>query len=130
MPRRDCRPRGLASDAVAHDDDQPGSPTAAFHAMALAAVERELAALEASDRAGRLPPGQRRSANSISSVFTLRLDHDERVALEARAAALDVKPSALARSLIRRGLMRSEITIDEALDRIEAAVAELRARCR
>ena len=69
------------------------------------AVERQLAAYAEEDRqlSDRLSARARRRAGS-SVVYSLRLDPDELAALERRAAVLGLKPSVLARNLVRMGL--------------------------
>jgi hypothetical protein len=98
-----------------------------FTQWAVAQVERELAEAAERERAGRLAPGEGRNGNSVSTVFSVRLDRRERAALEARAEACGVKPSVLARNYIRVGLTRPEMDALDALDRIDAAVAQIRA---
>jgi hypothetical protein len=61
-------------------------------------------------------------------VFSIRLDPAEFAALEARAASKHLRPSVLARNLIRVGLARSNgDAVARAVDQIEGAVEELRA---
>ncbi len=99
-------------------------------AFAIAEVQRELEALTAADTAvaASLPSRSRRGAGGSSIVFTLRLDPDELTALETRAAALGIKPTVLARNLIRAGLTGvHNAGVAEALDRLEMAVDNLRA---
>lgn len=73
---------------------------------------------------------QRGSRTSV--VFALRLDPDELTALELRAKEIGVRPSVLARNLIRVGLrQRGDASGRDrcvgALDRLESAAADLRA---
>ena len=68
-------------------------------------VQRELDELEEVDAAVAAGLAERRRARANPSVvFSLRLDPGEVSALERRAAALGLKPSVLARNLVRRGL--------------------------
>jgi hypothetical protein len=70
----------------------------------IAAVEREIAEMEALDAAVAAGLSQRRVRAQASVVYSLRLDAGEVTALERRAASLGMKPTVLARSLLRRGL--------------------------
>jgi hypothetical protein len=57
----------------------------------------------------------------------VRLGNGELEALERRAAALGLKPSVLARNLIRIGLERDyDDALAGAVERVDAAMAELR----
>ena len=96
--------------------------------MIVAHVEREIAEWEAKERAGTLPVRSGRRRSGPSTVFSVRLDPDEVDALANRAAARGLAPSVLARNLIRMGLQRASDTeaLSEGLDRVEAAVADLR----
>ena len=95
----------------------------------IAAVHRELAELDAVNSAvsdGLRMRSQRAAGPSV--VFSIRLDRGELMALERRAYIADIKPTVLARNLIRVGLTKSagsEVT--EAVERLAAAVEELRA---
>jgi hypothetical protein len=61
-------------------------------------------------------------------VYSIRLDPFEVEALERRSAATGVRPTVLARNLIRIGLSPSQSdALSRVLGRIEQAVAELRA---
>lgn len=93
----------------------------------IAQVQREDAEFDERARAGSLTPEEGARRHGVSSVFSLRLGNRERAALEARAKAAEVPPSVLARNYIRMGLTRPEVDASEALDRIEEAVAQLRA---
>jgi hypothetical protein len=101
----------------------------AVSAMLVAQVERELAELQARDRAGVLAPSAGRRGTGASTVFSVRLDPDELTALENRAAARGIPTSTLARNLIRVGLKFAYDTdhLGTAVHRVEEAVAELRA---
>jgi hypothetical protein len=58
----------------------------------------------------------------------VRLDPDEVRALENRAAVVGIRPTVLARNLIRTGLAAAHgSNLASAVDRLEAAVSELRA---
>src|SRR4051795_5157411 len=102
-------------------------------AEAIAEVERELAELDAAAAAveADLEQRRRRRSGKVTASFSIRLDTGELAALERRAAAVGLPPSALARNLIRMGLSgvadaeqgRAAV---EAIDRLENAVAELR----
>lgn len=98
-------------------------------AARIAQVYAELEAMEAAKAAGseKLPARSRRGA-APSVVFAVRLDPDELEALELRAKASGMKPSVLARNLIRCGLTGvPDKGVAEALDRLETAVDNLRA---
>lgn len=97
-------------------------------AEAIAAVQRELAALtetaQLTPRTGRAD----RAGSAASAVFTLRLDREELAALERRARARGIKPSVLARNFIRAGLSAGgRDPLAPVVERLEDAVAELRA---
>jgi hypothetical protein len=98
----------------------------------IAAVEREIAELEAaddvtSDLEQRARRGNGGSAGS-SVVFSMRLDPGELAALHKRAAVLRVKPSVLARNLVRAGLQTSrDRAVSEAVGRADLAIQDLRA---
>lgn len=96
---------------------------------AIAAVHRELAEMEAADEAVAADLGMRGArARSGSMVYSLRLDPGEVEAIERRAAMHGLKPTVFARNLIRVGLApRESGDLLDALDRIAAAVQELRA---
>jgi hypothetical protein len=99
-------------------------------ARMISQVMKELEELEASAAvAAALPPSRRRSAGGPSAVFTLRLARDELNALEVRARAFGIKPSVLARNLIRVGLTASpsDRGVSAVLDKLETAMDELRA---
>jgi hypothetical protein len=76
--------------------------------LAIAAVRRELAEKEATDSAVAEDLARRshREAVGASVAYSLRLDPGEIAALKRRAASMGVKPSVLARNLIRDGLHR------------------------
>lgn len=96
----------------------------------IAAVHRALAEMEAHDEAvTRLAAeGRRRRATGSSVVFSLRLDPAELSALEVAAARRDLKPTVLARNLIRVGLSAPpENAVSAAVSRVEEMVQELRA---
>jgi hypothetical protein len=96
----------------------------------LAAVERELAEVRAADEqvAAGLAQRTARRQTGASVVYSIRLDAGEVAALERRAAAVGIKPTVLARNLLRMGLSRrADTDLDAAIGRAEAAVRELRA---
>lgn len=96
----------------------------------LAAVEREVAELRAADDAVSAGLAQRTAHRQAgaSVVYSLRLDAGEVAALERRAAVLGMKPTVLARNLLRTGLSRRvDANLHAAVSRLEAAVQELRA---
>ena len=109
---------------MANIDEQP-SISERLGAIAVAELTAQFAAQEA---AARLPPRRQRRKTGPSIVYSIRLDPAEVGALEAQAALINIKPTALARNLIRCGLAtQSGEELARAVDRVEAAVAELRA---
>ena len=83
--------------------------------------------MDAAAEAGRLAPRSTRRASGPSVVFSIRLDQREVAAIEARAAVTGIKPSVLARNLIRTGLAAwNGDRIAAAVDQLEAVVSELR----
>jgi len=69
------------------------------------AVEKELADFDAIDAAVEADLAQRpRRQKGNSVVYSFRLDPGEVLALERRAADMGLKPSVLARNLVRQGL--------------------------
>ena len=97
--------------------------------FAIAMVEREQAEWEAAEAAvaSGLARRTRREPSGSTVVFTLRLDRGELHALETRAAAMQLKPSVLARNLIRCGLRGpADLPLNEVVDRLMAAANELR----
>jgi hypothetical protein len=97
--------------------------------MARAAVRRELAELEAVDAAINAGLRMRsESTTSTSVVFSVRLDRHELRALERRALIAGIKPSVLARNLIRVGLSSSgSPEAARVVERLAQVVDELRA---
>jgi len=97
----------------------------------VAEVEREIAAVDVADRqVAQLLGAQRRGRGGSggSVVYSIRLDPDEVKALERRAAVTGLRPTVLARNLIRSGLSAGgSDALSDALRRVEVAVAELRA---
>jgi hypothetical protein len=74
-----------------------------------------------------VPRGRKRVAGP-TTVYSVRLDHDELRALQLRAARVGIRPSALARNLIRTGLsVPFDAPLSSAVDRVDAAMDELRA---
>jgi hypothetical protein len=98
-------------------------------AIAIASVRREIEQMQAAEAAvadGLSGRGRRAAGPSV--VFSLRLDTGEMAALERRAAVLGVKPSVLARNLVRNGLShRTEDDLSKALTHLRVAVDEVRA---
>jgi hypothetical protein len=98
-------------------------------AQRIAAVHRELAELEALN--GAIADGLRMRITRTggpSVAYTIRLDRGELMALQRRAFAAGIKPTVLARNLIRVGLTKSAgCEVAEAVERVAAAVEELRA---
>lgn len=63
-----------------------------------------------------------------SVAYSIRLDRGELMALERRALLIRMKPTVLARNLIRIGLSTpAEVDVAGAVERIALAVEELRA---
>jgi hypothetical protein len=103
-------------------------PVTDSKAARIAFVERELAQIEAREEAVRLAPRSARRKTGASIVFSVRLDPAELAALEAHAVTDGMKPTVLARNLIRTGLAAAHgAEIAAAVDRLEAALCELRA---
>jgi hypothetical protein len=98
-------------------------------AHAIAMVQRELDEAALADAAIQAGLARRRkAANRPSVVFSVRLDPDELRALETRAAARGMKPSVLARNLIRTGLAApAGGDVSDVLDRLSTVTDELRA---
>lgn len=91
-------------------------------AQRIAAVHRELAELEAVN--GAVADGlqmRSRGAGGPSVVYSIRLDRGELMALERRAYVAGVKPTVLARNLIRIGLTKSAGC--EVVDAVERPVS-------
>ena len=115
------------SQSPAQPDPPPLTESELARQMALRVVARELADIEASEAAVRAGLSARARRRESSIVYSIRLDPEEVRALEIRAAARGVKPTRLARNLIRSGLARDvNLRLAEALDSFEAALAELR----
>jgi hypothetical protein len=94
----------------------------------IAAVHRELAELEAVDDAvaGGLRMRYRRGTGA-SMPYSIRLDRGEVEALERRAVSRGLKPTVLARNLIRIGLNpNGAADLAEAAQRVADAVDQLR----
>ncbi len=93
----------------------------------IAFVRRERAQLEAREAALRLAPRSQRRSTGTSIVFSVRLDPAEVEALAGRAALIGTKPTVLACNLIRTGRATPHgADVAEAVDRLEAAMSELR----
>lgn len=122
------------------DHDIPEIDTSALHdptirltssergsLLAIEATQRELARMDAVDEDTRLEPRRERYRSAPSPVFSLRLDRDELAALETRAAEIGIKPSVLARNLIRVGLSAHEgEEVARVVDQLAGVVSELR----
>lgn len=94
----------------------------------VAAVYRDLERLESRDQAQVAIPPARRGQAGPSLVYSIRLDRDEMRALEVQAVTAGLKPSVLARNLLRTGLSAPHgNSVLRAVDRVEEALAELRA---
>jgi hypothetical protein len=98
----------------------------------IASVQRELARMaEADEAAARLPPRRRRRTSGSSVVFSIRLDPAELAALEQQAALTHIKPTVLARNLVRTGLYsRNPSALANAVDRLNSAIEEVRSLLR
>jgi hypothetical protein len=85
-----------------------------IHELIVRPIEREIAAMEAADAAVEeaLSARPRRQKGS-SLVYSLRLDPGEVSALQRRAAQLGIKPSVLARNLVREGLSKGCLAPEE-----------------
>lgn len=94
----------------------------------IAAVHREIAEMEAANRAaaGALEPRRARPAG-ISRPYSIRLDRYEIDALEERAAARGLRPTVLARNFIRMGLAQAGPgDVADAIWQVAAALDDLR----
>jgi len=93
--------------------------------LAVEAIEREMASWnEPRPKPPRRRPRQNRN-DSIS--YSIRLYPEEVEMIEARAEKLGVRPTGLARNLIRSGLASGGLDeVTDTLDRLEQVVAELR----
>jgi hypothetical protein len=97
------------------------------HEKVMAMVAADIARLMAPEEPVQLPVRRRRRATGPSIVYSIRLDPVEVAELEKQAAAADMKPTALARNLVRIGLAsRNGENLTRAVDRLEAAMQELR----
>jgi hypothetical protein len=110
----------------------------------IAQIMREYEALEVADQQAADRARERREARTKrtgpnrSVVYTVRLEPEQVEALERRAAMAGVRPTVLARNLIRIGLAAaargsmggsrpSVVSVPDALGEVEGAVAALRA---
>lgn len=109
------------------DPDLVGRPPGSI--AAIMAVRRERAEMEALDNAVADGLSMRTvRARGTSIAYSIRLDAGEVGALERRAAMRGLKPTVLARNLIRMGLAPSgSADVADAIDRLAAALEELRA---
>lgn len=90
-------------------------------------AERE-AEWEERERLEQLVPRGRKRVPGPTTVYSIRLDHDEVRALQLRAERVGIKPSAYARNLIRAGLsLPFDSELSAVVDRVDAAMDELRA---
>jgi hypothetical protein len=114
-----------------HATDPPLTPSQLARRDAIRAVEREVAEMAAEEAAVRAGLSARARRRDASVVYSVRLDPGEVRALEVRAAAYGIKPSMLARNLVRCGLEeRPDVRLAQALNEFEAALGELRAAAR
>jgi hypothetical protein len=101
--------------------------------LAREAVHREIAEMQAADAAVAegLAVRGRRNRRKTSIVYSIRLDPGEVDALETRAASLGMKPTILARNMVRIGL-RTEYDPDTAdlLERLDVIMLEVQERLR
>jgi len=95
----------------------------------IAAVQRRLERFEQEDQAAaQLPARRKRRVTGPSIVVSIRFDPAEVAALEQQAAAIGIKPTVLARNLVRIGLSgRNDGALAQAVDQLDAAVADVRA---
>lgn len=92
-----------------------------------AQLERERAEVQAREAALALKPRRVRKGTGTTVVLSIRLDIDEMRSLEGRAALLDMKPTVLARNLIRTGLrQRGDAGLITAVEQLTALVDEIR----
>jgi len=93
--------------------------------LAVEAIEREMASW---DEPRPKPPTRRPRQNRNDSIsYSIRLYPEEVEMIETRARKLGLRPTGLARNLIRSGLAsggQDEVT--DTLDRLEMIVSELR----
>ena len=96
-------------------------------AIAALRAEEERWANDAAAVAGGLARRSARHSPGRSVVYSIRLDQGEVAALETRAAAAGLKPSVLARNLIRIGLgAAGDDELAHVVGRLEATLRELR----
>jgi hypothetical protein len=104
------------------------TPTEAFRRFALTMNARDMAEWDKRSAGVTVPPRRRRSATGPSVSYSIRLEVEELAALEQLAETLGIKPTVLARNLIRSGLAAGRgDAVARAVDGIEQALAELRA---
>jgi hypothetical protein len=105
--------------------ESAAQPANDIQAYIVGLVQKQIEDLEAADAA--VAENLAKGAGGASVVLSVRLDPGERRALERRALEYGLKPSVLARNLIRVGLAGpGETALARALNRVEDAVAELR----
>ncbi|MCW2495377.1 hypothetical protein [Jatrophihabitans sp.] len=111
------------------DETEPsaGGRSAISRAI-IAAVERENADRE---RRQQLPPRRERRLRGPTIVFSIRLDQHELAALDEQAIERGIKPSTLARNLIRAGLQaRHNPVLRDAVERLRQSLDEVEALVR
>lgn len=110
-----------------HDPTVELSPQERGRLERIAVVQRELDQMDAAAASTPLPRRSTRRVSGQSVVFSLRLDPAEVETLEARAHLLGIKPSVLARNLVRIGLSAgAEGELARAVDELETAVSQVR----
>src|ERR1700759_3781162 len=98
------------------------------HELIMAKLAEREAEWAEQRRLEELVPRGRKRVPGPTTVYSVRLDHDELRALQLRAARGGITPCALARNLIRTGLsLPFDAPLSTAVDRVDAAMEELRA---
>jgi hypothetical protein len=94
----------------------------------VAEVEREIELMEA-ERAATVAALERRGRRGGGTVvLSVRLDATEVDELERRAERVGIRPSVLARNLIRKGLgSPTSIALEDVVARLDRAMDDLRA---
>lgn len=101
--------------------------TTDVHALIMAKLAERDAEWEERQRLEALVPRTRKRVPGPTTVYSIRLDHDEVRALQLRSARIGIKPTALARNMIRVGLSTPfDHKLSAVVDRVEAAMEELR----
>jgi hypothetical protein len=115
------------ADPAPTEAAEVAAPTETTDKPWVAAWMREQAEHEARRAAREVSPRRRRRVTGPSVVLSIRLDPTELAALEGRAALLGLKPTVLARNLIRTGLAsRGGEALLGTVERLDALVEELR----